>query len=41
MLLHEPFYRPVGNEVQAYRRQVQGDDALYARIIQETGVRLD
>ena len=31
----------VGSELQAYRRQVQGDDALYARIIQETGVRLD
>lgn len=31
----------VGNELQAFRRQVQDDDALYARIIQETGVRLD
>ena len=31
----------VGNELQAFRRQVQNDDALYARIIQETGVRLD
>ena len=31
----------VGNDLQAYRRQVQADDALYARIIQETGVRLD
>ncbi len=31
----------VGNDLDAFRGQVRADDALYARIIQETGVRLD
>lgn len=31
----------VGNELEAFRRQVQSDDALYARVIKETGVQLE